>query len=36
MPPRLVKVARTSCPVRFRLSVMHSTSTATPPGAYPS
>jgi hypothetical protein len=32
----LVKVLRTSAPVRLRLSVSTSMSTAMPPGAYPS
>ena len=30
------KVERTVDAVRFRLSVVHSTKTATPPGVYPS
>ena len=32
-PPLLVKRLRISAPVRLRLSVRHSTMTATPPGA---
>ena len=32
-PPNLVKMLRTSAPVRLRLSVSTSMSTATPPGA---
>jgi hypothetical protein len=35
-PPLREKRLRTSAPVRLRLSVRHSTMTATPPGAYPS
>ncbi len=35
-PPLRVKATRTSEAARFRLSVRHSTSSATPPGAYPS
>ena len=35
-PPFLEKRLRISAPVRLRLSVRHSTITATPSGAYPS
>src|SRR5699024_1366075 len=35
-PPLRVKATRTSEAARLRLSVRHSTSTATPPAAYPS
>ena len=35
-PPLRVIAVRTSEAARLRLSVRHSTSTATPPGPYPS
>jgi hypothetical protein len=35
-PPLRVMATRTSEAARLRLSVRHSTSTATPPGPYPS
>ena len=36
VPPLRVTAVRTSMAARFLLSVRHSTSSATPPGAYPS